>query len=166
VKRPWGIAAVAVLVGGLARLLLLDWAGSVAVALVVVAIALAVQRADPEGEPLRWLPERAPRAGERREALLLTWALAGYDGRVSRRALQQVQDVGTHRLARHGLDLASAGDEAALRALVGPRALATLRCAREPWPRLADVVHTITVLDRIGPGRPARVTTPSRSNPR
>lgn len=165
-RHPWGVAVTAVLVGAVVRLLLLDWLGSVAVALGVAAIALAVQRADPTGEPWRWLPERGARAGERREAQLLAWALAGHDGRVGRRALQQVQDVGAHRLARHGLDVASSADDAELRALVGQRALATLRCAREPWPRLADVVHTIGVLDRIGPGHPARATTPSRSNPR
>ncbi len=165
-RRAWRIAALALVVGGLARVLLLDWAGAIAVALVVVAVVLAVQRTDPAGEPWRWLPERAVRAGQRREAQLLTWALAGQDGRVSRRALQQLQDVGAHRLARHGLDLASSDDDTSLAALVGARALATLRCERDPWPRLSDVVHTIAVLDRLGPGHPARATIPSRSNPR
>ena len=165
-KRRWEIVVAAVVVGVLARVLMLDWAGAVAVALVLVAVALAVQRIDPVGEPWRWLPERPTPPGVRREAQLLTWALAGHDGRVSRRALQQLQDVGAHRLARHGLDLAAPGDDTALRALVGPRALATLRCGREPWPRLGDVVHTIAVLDRIGTGHPAGTTTLPRSNPR
>lgn len=165
-RRAWRVVAVALVVGGLGRLLLLDWTSAAAVALVVAAFGLAVQRLDPVGEPWRWLPERPPRVGERREALLLTWALAGHDGRVGPRALQQVQRVGAHRLARHGLELASPADEAALRALVGRRALATLRCEREPWPRLADVEHTVVVLDRLGPGQPARATTSSRSNPR
>lgn len=165
-RQVWAVGVAALVVGGLTRAVLLDWVGSVAVALVAVAVVLAVQRVDPEGEPWRWLPERIPRQGERREAQMLTWALAGHDGRVSRRALQQVQEVGAHRLARHGLDLASSDDDAALRTLLGTRVLATLRCAHEPWPRLGDVVHTIAVLDRLGPGHPARATIPSRSNPR
>ena len=165
-SRAWRVVVTALVVGGLARLLLLDWLGATAVAFVVAAFGLAVQRLGAVTEPLRWLPERPQRAGERREALMLTWALAGHEGRVGRSALQQVQRIGAHRLARHGLDLASPADDAALRALVGPRALATLRCEREPWPRLSDVDHTVVVLDRLGPGQPARATTSSRSNPR
>jgi hypothetical protein len=166
VSRVWRVVAAALVVGGLARLLLLDWAGATAVAFVVAAFGLAEQRLGAVAEPWRWLPERGPRAGERREALMLTWALAGHEGRVGPRALQQVQRIGAHRLARHGLDLASSDDDAALRALVGQRALATLRCRREPWPRLSDVDRAVAALDRIGPGQPARATTSSRSNPR
>ena len=165
-RRAWRVVVPAVVVGGAARLLLLDWVSAAAVALVVAALGLAVQRVDLAGEPWRWLPERTQRAGERREAMMLTWALAGHDGRVSRRGLEQVQRVGAHRLARHGLDLTSPADDEALRALVGRRALATLRCEHEPWPRLSDVDHTVAALDRIGPGQPARTTTFSRSNPR
>lgn len=165
-SRAWRVLVAALVVGGLARLLLLDWLGATAVAFVVAAFGLAVQRLGADAEPWRWLPERVQRAGERREALMLTWALAGHEGRVGRRALQQVQRVGAHRLARHGLDLGSPADDAALKALVGHRALATLRCQREPWPRLSDVDHTVAALDRIGPGQPARATTSSRSNPR
>lgn len=165
-SRAWRVVVAALVVGGLARLLLLDWIGAIAVAFVVAAFGLAVQRLGAVAEPWRWLPDRVQRAGERREALMLTWALAGHEGRVGRRALQQVQRVGAHRLARHGLDLDSPDDDAALRALVGQRALATLRCRREPWPRLSDVDHTVVVLDRIGSGQPARATISSRSNPR
>ncbi len=165
-RRAVPVAVVALVVAGLTRVLLLDWIGAVTIGLGVAVLGLVVQRLDPAGEPWRWLPERPPRAGERREALLLTWALAGRDGRVGPRALQRVQQVGAHRLARHGLDLASPADTAALRALIGPRALATLRCAREPWPRLGDIDRTVAALDRIGPGPPARTTISSRSNPR
>ncbi len=165
-SRAWGVLVAALVVGGLARLLLLDWTGATAVAFVVAAFGLAVQRLGADAEPWRWLPERVPRVGERREALMLTWALAGHEGRVGRRALQQVQRVGAHRLARHGLDLESPADDAALTALVGHRALATLRCRHEPWPRLSDVDHAVAALDRLGPGQPARATPSSRSNPR
>jgi hypothetical protein len=145
---------------------MLDAASALALGLVVTAVLLAGQRTNLAGEPWRRLLQRGSRDGERRDALELSWAMAGRDGRVSRRALRRVQEIGTHRLARHGLDVASADDEAALRTLVGQRALSTLRRDREPWPRLADVQHVVTVLERIGPGHPARDTTLPRSNPR
>jgi hypothetical protein len=160
------VVVAALIVGGLARLLFLDWVGAIAVALVVAALGLAVQRLDTAAEPWRWLPGKDPREGERREAMLLTWALAGRDGRVGERALRQIQRIGAHRLARHGLDVSSPADEDALRALVGPRALATLRWTHQPPPRLSDVDHTVAALDRIGPGHLAGITTSSRSNPR
>jgi len=166
VRRARGVIVAALVVGGLARLLLLDWFGAIAVALVVAALGLTVQRLDRAGEPWRWLPNKAPRQGERREAMLLTWALAGRDGRVGERALREIQRIGARRIARHGLDLASPDDDDALRLLVGPRTLATLRWNHQPPPRLADVDHAIAALDRIGPGHPAGTTTSSRSNPR
>jgi len=146
---------------------MLDAASALALGLVVVAVLLAAgERTNLTGEPWRRLLQRGSRDGERRDARELSWAMAGRDGRVSRRALRRVQEIGAHRLARHGLDVASADDEAALRTLVGQRALVTLRRDREPWPRLADVQHVVTVLERIGPGHPARGTALPRSNPR
>jgi hypothetical protein len=160
------VLVAALVVGLLARVLFLYWVGAIAVALVVAAFGFALQRLDTAGEPWRWLPSRDQRAGERREAMLLTWALAGRDGRVGERALRQIQHIGAHRLARHGLDVASRADDDALRALVGPRALAILRWSHQPLPRLSDVDHTVAALDRIGPGHQAGTTTSSRSNPR
>ncbi|MCL2463682.1 MAG: hypothetical protein FWF28_01240 [Micrococcales bacterium] len=164
-SRVAGAVVGAVAVGLLSWLLVLDWAVAVCLAVAVLVAVLALQRVEVTGEPRRSPPARVTRSGERREAQTLTWALAGHDGRVSSRALQQLQQAGAHRLARHGLDVGSPDDDDALRALVGPRVLATLRCDRDPLPRLADVGYALAVLDRIGSGGSARATVP-RSNPR
>lgn len=158
--------AVATAVGLGAWLFALDPASAAAVGLAVAGVGLALQRVDTAGEPWRWLLPRATRRGARRDAQELAWALAGRDGRVSRRALRRVREVAAHRLARHGLDLDSPDDDAALRDLVGPRVLATLRRDTEPYPRFTEVERAIAVLDRLGPGHPARALNPSRSNPR
>jgi hypothetical protein len=70
-----------------------------------------------------------------------------------------------HRLARHGLDLSSADDEPAVRALIGVRATAVLTRVGGPAPRVGDVEHVITVLERLGPGGHARPAAPPRSTP-
>ena len=162
-RRAWPPLAFGAATGLIGWVLVLDPLTAVAVGIGVAALLLVEQRLDPGNEPVRWLPPKAPRRGERRDALELTWALAGKEGRMSRGALQRTQAIAAHRLARHGLDLASDDDAAAVRALVGPRAHATLTCAREPWPRLSDIEHTAKVLERLGPGGATRTV---RSNPR
>lgn len=165
-RRAWPAIAAAGAVALAGGVVMLDALSAVAVGLAVAGVGLVLQRLGAADEP--WRGELAPpeRQGERREAMELTWALAGRDGRVGPRALRQVQGIAAHRLRRHGLSLESADDEAAVRALVGRRALATLRCARHPWPRLSDVEHVAKVLERLGSGTPARNPTTSRSNPR
>ncbi len=162
-RRAWPGVVVGLLVGVVGWVLVLDPATAIAVGIGITTLFLVEQRLDPGTEPLRWLPPKAPRQGERRDALELTWALAGREGRISRHALQRTQEIAAHRLARHGLDLASDDDEPAVRALIGPRAHATLTCVREPWPRLSDIEHTAKVLERLGPGGATRTV---RSNPR
>jgi hypothetical protein len=166
VRRAWLPLGLGLAVALILWWTVLDPAAAFAVGLTAAGAGLALQRIDAVGEPWRWLPPQTPRRGERRDAQELAWALAGRDGRVSKRALGRVRAVAAHRLARHGLDLDAADDEPALVALVGARTLETLRHDREPYPRLADVERAIAVLDRLGPGQPARVPVPSRSNPR
>lgn len=168
--RPVRQVAAALLTGALvsavAWVAVLDPAAAGAVGLLVAGAVLTWRRAGVAAEPWRWSPERGERPGERREALELTWALAGTDGRVSARAYRRVRAIAAARFARHGLDLDSPADAPALRALVGHRVLATLTREREPWPRVAELERAVAALERLGPGQPARAATLPRSNPR
>ncbi|MEZ0446234.1 hypothetical protein [Cellulomonas sp. ICMP 17802] len=125
------------------------------VGLLGVAGVLLLTRLDGTPDP-GWDRERYDRRhGARGEVQDLAWAMVARDGRVGERVLRRLKEVARHRLARHGLTLEEAED------LVGPRAYRTLTRARSPLPTLADVRHTLDVLDSLGPRR----TTPTDDQP-
>jgi len=89
------------------------------------------------------------RHGARGDVQDLTWAMVGRDGRIGERVLRRVRDVARSRLARHGRSL----DDADIEQVLGARAHRTLTSTRSPLPSVADVRHTLDVLDRLGPRR-------------
>ncbi|MDM7854921.1 hypothetical protein [Cellulomonas alba] len=128
---------------------------SVGSALLVGAVAAGAvllfqrldQPADPDFEHLR-VDHRDGARGDLQE---LTWAMVARDGRVGERVLRRIRLVAAGRLARHGLTLGEAADEAVIRALLGDRAYETLTRLRSPLPSIADVRHTVDLLDHLGP---------------
>jgi hypothetical protein len=119
------------------------------VGLLLAAAVLLLTRLDVTPEPGwdRRLYDR--RHGARGEVQDLAWSMIARDGRVGERALRQLRDVARSRLARHGRSL----DDADVEQAIGTRALHTLTRTRSPLPSLADVRHTLDVLDRLGPRR-------------
>lgn len=126
---------------------------SVLLGLVVAAGVLLFTRLDGTPDP-GWDRERsARRHGARGEVQDLAWAMVGRDGRIGERVLRRLREVAGRRLARHGLALSDPGAEQ----LLGTRALRTLTRTTSPLPTVADVRHTLDVLDRLGPRRSAPV---------
>ncbi|WP_456826891.1 hypothetical protein [Cellulomonas sp. P5_E12] len=122
---------------------------SVLLGLVVAAGVLLFTRLDGTPDP-GWDRERsARRHGARGEVQDLAWAMVGRDGRIGERVLRRLREVAGRRLARHGLALGDPGAEQ----LLGTRALRTLTRTTSPLPTVADVRHTLDVLDRLGPRR-------------
>jgi len=163
--RPAAVVAGAAAVGVVVWALGLQPVSALFIALAVVGVTVLVGRLDHGLEPGA---ERVPlptRDGARRDAQELSWAMAGRGGRVGRRPMLALRAAAAHRLARHGLDLSSADDEPAVRALIGVRATAVLTRVGGPAPRVGDVEHVITVLERLGPGGHARPAAPPRSTP-
>ncbi|MBO3086126.1 hypothetical protein [Cellulomonas fengjieae] len=131
------------------------WAVGFAVAtsallgLLVAAGVLVLTRLDGTPDP-GWERERLDRRhGARGEVQDLAWAMVGRDGRIGERVLRRLREVARRRLARHGLVL----DDPAAQRLLGTRAVHTLTRTQSPLPTVADVRHTIDVLDRLGPRR-------------
>lgn len=157
VRTAWGVVwrplVVAAAVG------LLVWAlGLVASSAGVVAVAVAtvtavLQRVDTAPEPRPAHRVHVERDGVRGEVLELAWAMVGRDGRAGERALRRLRAAAARRVARHGLDLADAGQAAAVTDLLGERAYATLTRLRHPLPSVPDLVHTLGVLEDLGAAR-------------
>lgn len=149
-------------VGGVVVGLLLGFAVPTAIVVGVAAGAVLVMgtRVATEIEP-GWERERHVRKdGTRGELQEVAWAMVGRDGRLSERTLRRVREVAAHRLARHGLDLDAPEQAAETRDLVGRRAYATLTRTSGPAPTVADLRHTLEVLERLGT-RPTTSTTTS-----
>jgi len=118
---------------------------------VAVGAVLLFQRIDQPADPdFEHLPA-GRRDGARGDLQELTWAMVARDGRIGERVLRRVRLVATGRLARHGLTLGEPADEAAIRELLDERAWQTLTRTRSPLPSVADVRHTVNLLDRLGP---------------
>jgi hypothetical protein len=117
---------------------------------------LLVTRLDAEPDPGwdRRLYDR--RHGARGDVQDLAWAMVGRDGRIGERVLRQLREVAGSRLARHGRSL----DDADIEEVLGARALRTLTRTRSPLPSVADVRHTLDVLDRLGATRDPRTDHP------
>ena len=131
------------------------WAGgltartSALLGLVIAAGVLLLTRLDGTPDP-GWARDRLDRRhGARGEVQDLAWAMVGRDGRVGERALRQLRDVARSRLARHGRSI----DDADIEQVLGARAHRTLTRTRSPLPSVADLRHTLDVLDRLGPRR-------------
>ncbi|QCB94918.1 hypothetical protein [Cellulomonas shaoxiangyii] len=140
------------------------------------ALTAVVERIDlrPEPAPERHRADR--RDGARGEVLDLAWTMVGRDGRAGERVLRELRSVAAGRLARHGVDLADPDAAADVDRLLGARARATLTRTTHPLPTPADVAHTVTALERLGPhpspdlapppaaGRPAPDPHPRRTD--
>ncbi|WP_315098290.1 hypothetical protein [uncultured Cellulomonas sp.] len=117
--------------------------------LLVAAGVLLLSRLDGTPDP-GWDRERLDRRhGARGEVQDLAWAMVGRDGRIGERVLRRLREVARSRLARHGMTL----DDPHAQSLLGTRAVRTLTRTTSPLPTVADVVHTLDVLDRLGPRR-------------
>ena len=124
-------------------------ASSGVVGLVVAAVVLLLTRLDVAPDPGWDRRHYDRRHGARGDVQELAWAMVGRDGRIGERVLRQLRDVARSRLARHGLTL----DDADIEQVLGVRAHRTLTRTRSPLPSVADVRHTLDVLDRLGPRR-------------
>jgi len=144
-RPPLGfvIAAVVCTAGGLTV------ASSGLVGLLVAAVVLVLTRLDGAPDPGWERPHYDRRHGARGEVQDLAWAMVGRDGRVGERVLRQLRDVAGSRLARHGRSM----DDADIEQVLGARAHRTLTRTRSPLPSVADLRHTLDVLDRLGPRR-------------
>lgn len=128
---------------------------SALVGLLGAAAVLLLTRVDGTPDP-GWDREHyLRRHGARGEVQDLAWAMVARDGRVGERVLRRLKEVAHHRLARHGLTLEEAEP------LLGARAVRTLTRTKSPLPSLADVRHTLDVLDRLGPTRSAQTDEPT-----
>lgn len=140
--------------------LVLGVAGAV---LVVLGLRLS---ADPD--PARGRERYVRPDGGRGDLQDLAWAVVGNDGRAGERVLRRLRAVAGVRLARHGVSLPplGAGDGphpeqvAAVRALLGDRAVRTLTRLASPRPSVADVEHTLAVLERLGTHPPTEPAEP------
>ena len=137
------IGAVVGLSGGLTV------ASSALVGLLVAAVVLLVTRLDSAPDPAWERRHYDRRHGARGEVQELAWAMVARDGRIGERVLRQLRDVARSRLARHGRSL----DDTDIEPFLGSRAYRTLTRTRSPLPSVADVRHTLDVLDRLGPRR-------------
>lgn len=144
-RPPVGFLAGAVfcLAGGLTL------ASSALVGLLAAAVVLLVTRLDSGADPGWDRRTYVRRHGARGEVQDLAWTMVGRDGRIGERVLRQLREVARSRLARHGLAL----DDADVEQVLGTRAHRTLTTTRSPLPSVADVRHTLDVLDRLGPTR-------------
>lgn len=147
----WAVVTLVVFVIGF------SFGSAALVGLLAAAVVMAVRRLDTDPDPDVERERADRRDGARGDLQELTWAMTGRDGRIGERVLRRLRTVGAVRLARHGLTLADPADEAAIRALLDDRAWATLTRTRSPLPSVADVRHTVTLLERLrtDPGRPA-----------
>ena len=158
-RRWWGVLLGLVLGGAVAYAVGMDTWSSVVMAVGVAAIVVVARRLSVGIEP-EWGTElRRRQAGARGDLQDLAWSMAGRDGRAGERAMRRLRDVAAVRLARHGLDLTSADDTPALRALLGDRVLGTLRRRSSPLPTVRELQDALTALEALGP-RPADSRTP------
>lgn len=156
-RPPVGFLAGAVfgLAGGLTMV------SSGLVGLLVAAAVLLVTRLDGAADPGWDRRHYVRRHGARGEVQDLAWTMVGRDGRIGERVLRQLREVARSRLARHGLTL----DDPDVERVLGSRALRTLTTTRSPLPSVADVRHTLDVLDRLGPRRTPATDDPGSPQP-
>lgn len=153
-RRVARLAARPLIAGGAAALIL--WAvGLTAASALLIGLALAVgvlvlERVEPDADAWRVHEHEPRRHGSRGEVQDLAWAMVARDGRVGERAHRVLRATAAVRLARHGIRLDEPADDTALRGLLGDRAHRTLTTTSLPLPRLADVRHTVGVLEGLG----------------
>ncbi len=123
------------------------------VGVAAVAAVLVLTRLEPAPDPGFDRQRHDRRHGARGEVQELAWAMVARDGRVSDRVLRRVREVGSGRLARHGLDLSDPADADAIAALVGKNVLRTLTRTSSPHPKMAEIKQAIDTLDTIGTTR-------------
>lgn len=165
VWRPLVVAAV---LGVVAWGLGMDGESALTLAAVTLALAAVLLRVDAVVEPRPEREEVHVRDGVRGEVQDLAWAMAGRDGRAGERALRHLRAAAARRLARHGLDLDDPEQTDAVVDLLGARAHRTVTHRQHPLPSVADLVHTVEVLERLGTTRdrtPARPAAPPAGPP-
>jgi len=155
-RRWWGPLLALVLGTAGSYAFGMDLAASVVLGFGITTVVVLARRAGVEYEP-EWGTElRRRQAGARGDLQDLAWSMSNRDGRVGERAMRRLRDVATVRLARHGLDLASADDTVALQALLGPHVLATLRRRSSPLPTVRELQRALRALEALGPYPPDR----------
>lgn len=150
VWRPLVVGAV---VGATMWALGMRGSSAALVAMAAATFVAVVQRVDSAAEPRPEPRHHVSADGVRGEVLDLAWTMVGRDGRAGERALRRLREAGARRVARHGLDLADPDQADVLRDLLGDRALTTLTRRSHPLPGVGDLVHTLDVLERLGPTR-------------
>ncbi|GIG41626.1 hypothetical protein [Cellulomonas phragmiteti] len=158
-QAAWRPVVIAAAVGLVAAALGMVPRSAVVVALATGTLAAVLLRVDAVPEPRPAGRTHHARDGARGEVQDLAWSMAGRDGRAGERALRHLRTAAARRVARHGLDLTDPEQVDAVTALIGARAHGTLTRRQHPLPTLPDLVHTLGVLERLGPTR-TRPATP------
>ena len=138
--------------------------------LVVVVITAAAGRHLVEGHQARsgdtWRGRWSPTAyGGRRDVAQLGRQMRTSRRTVHGRVLTRLRDLATHRLRHHGLDPTDPHDADAAEALLGTTAFQVVTGERGKPVRYRAFVHTLDVLERLGPPDPATVAAPPASTP-
>jgi len=170
VRAGWALVWRPLVVGAVVGIVV--WAlgmkpsSAAVVALAAATLAAVLQRVDATAEPRPARRYHDASDGARGEVLELAWTMVGRDGRAGERALRRLRDAGARRVARHGLDLRDPEQADALKDLLGTRAHATLTRRSHPLPSVADLVHTLGVLERLGATRTRPATPDPDPEPR
>jgi hypothetical protein len=138
-----------VLVGALLWYFGVDLGFACALGVLTVAIGLA-WAAYSGPSAVRWPLERpAPRPGTRSDVARLAWGFQMRRGSVREPGFKAVRELAAVRLARHGLDLSSSADHAAIVAAIGERSYAALNPVRGILPSAGQLQVCLDALDRL-----------------
>ena len=155
-----GSAAMAGLLGAAAWLVGLDPFHSALLGSAVLAVASgrAILRLDDVAETGRRWAQRPAREvhGTRHELRELTWKLTGGRGRVQPAALQRLQALAEHRLARHGVDLHDPAHAERAQRLLGVRPYRVLTSDPSARVRFRVFVACVEALERLADPPPLR----------
>ncbi|HWD61816.1 MAG TPA: hypothetical protein VG369_04915 [Humibacter sp.] len=148
-----GRIAASIIVGVLAAALLwffgVDTWFSVAVGCLIIAVGLA-WAAYSGPSAVKWPQEKpSPLPGTRSDVTRLAWAFQGRRGSVREPGFRAVRELGVRRLARHGLDVDTQEDRAAVVALIGEQAYAALHPVRGILPSFGALTHCVDALEAI-----------------
>ena len=132
----------------------------------LLAVIVTAWLAYSDGPTLTWPnAEHEPRAGTRTDVSWLAYSFRPHRGSIRDHGVTVLRSVASARLRRHGLDLTSTADGAAIIRLIGDDAYATLTPRNGVMPSLPAVEHCLDMLERLGGIDPAQ-TAPARTIPR
>lgn len=148
-----GRVAASIVVGIIAAAVLwifgVDAWFAVAVGCLLVTVGL-VWAAYSGPTDVKW-PEKKPTPlpGTRSDVARLAWAFQGRHGSIREPGFRAVHDLASRRLARHGLDIDSPHDHAAVVALIGEQAYVTLHPRKGILPSFPAITHCVDALEAM-----------------